>query len=74
MLGWAFDRADPEDLLAWTKLIFRQAGSWPGTGSYRWLMSDVVVSGLFAVIGTALGWGLSEAGAGWRSLEYGPRR
>jgi len=31
-------------------------------------MSDAVVSGLFAVIGTALGWGLSEAGAGWRSL------
>jgi hypothetical protein len=30
-------------------------------------MSDAVVSGLFAVIGTALGWGLSEAGAGWRS-------
>jgi hypothetical protein len=30
-------------------------------------MSDVMVSGLFAVIGTALGWGLSEAGAGWRS-------
>jgi hypothetical protein len=30
-------------------------------------MSGAVVSGLFAVIGTALGWGLSEAGAGLRS-------
>jgi hypothetical protein len=30
-------------------------------------MSAAVVSGLFAVIGTALGWGLSEAGAGLRS-------
>jgi len=38
-----------------------------GTGSHRWLMSAAVVSGLFAVIGTALGWGLSEAGAGLRS-------
>jgi hypothetical protein len=31
-------------------------------------MSNTVASGLFAVIGTALGWVLSEAGAGWRSL------
>ena len=31
-------------------------------------MSNTVVSGLFAVIGTALGWVLSEAGAGWRSF------
>jgi len=31
-------------------------------------MSDVVASGLFAIIGTALGWVLSEAGAGWRNL------
>jgi hypothetical protein len=30
-------------------------------------MNAAVVSGLFAVIGTALGWGLSEIGAGWRS-------
>lgn len=32
------------------------------------LMSSTVVSGLFAVIGTTLGWVLSEAGAGWRSF------
>jgi hypothetical protein len=31
-------------------------------------MSNVVASGLFAIIGTALGWVLSEAGAGWRNL------
>jgi hypothetical protein len=31
-------------------------------------MSSAVVSGLFAVVGTALGWVLSEAGAGWRSF------
>jgi hypothetical protein len=31
-------------------------------------MSDVVASGLFAIIGTALGWVLSEAGAGWRNF------
>ena len=29
-------------------------------------VSDALVSGAFAVIGTALGWALSEAGAGWR--------
>jgi len=33
----------------------------------RTVLSDAVVSGLFVVIGTALGRGLSEAGAGWRS-------
>ena len=40
--------------------------------SYGQLMSNAIVSGLFAIIGTTLGWVLSEAGAGWRS--YAERR
>jgi hypothetical protein len=35
-------------------------------------MTDAVVSGSFAIIGTALGWVLSEVGAGWRG--YAERR
>ena len=31
-------------------------------------MNEAVVSGSFAIIGTALGWVLSEVGAGWRDL------
>jgi hypothetical protein len=31
-------------------------------------MNEAVVSGGFAIIGTALGWALSEVGAGWRDL------
>jgi hypothetical protein len=31
-------------------------------------MSNTVVSGLFVIIGTTVGWMLSEAGAGWRSF------
>jgi hypothetical protein len=31
-------------------------------------MNSAVVSGLFAVVGTTLGWVLSEAGAGWRGF------
>lgn len=40
--------------------------------SYGQLMSNTIVSGLFAIIGTTLGWLLSEAGAGWRG--YAERR
>jgi hypothetical protein len=31
-------------------------------------MNEAVVSGSFAIIGTSLGWVLSEVGAGWRDL------
>jgi len=31
-------------------------------------MTDAVVSGSFAIIGTAVGWVLSEVGAGWRGF------
>jgi hypothetical protein len=31
-------------------------------------MSSAIVSGLFAIVGTTVGWALSEAGAGWRSV------
>lgn len=31
-------------------------------------MNEAVVSGTFAVVGTTLGWVLSEAGAGWRGF------